>query len=61
MRIESCTGQQVQDFFIFGENGGCITVGEFLFGYGFFSPGYLLAVLLLWVYAYWRTGGRNGK
>ena len=38
-----------------------MTVGEFLFGYGFFSPGYLLAVLLLWAYVYWRTGGRNGK
>ena len=38
-----------------------MTVGEFLFGYGFFSPGYLLAVLLLWAYVYWRTGGKNGK
>ena len=38
-----------------------MTLGEFFFGYGFFSPGYLLAVLLLWIYAYWRIGGRNGK
>ena len=61
MRIESGTRQQVPDFFIFGKNGGCMTVGEFLFGYGFFSTGYLLAILLLWAYAYRRTGGRNGK
>lgn len=38
-----------------------MTVGEFFFGYGFFSPGYLLAVLLLLAYVYLRTGGRNGK
>lgn len=44
-----------------GNDGKAMTVGEFLFGYGFFSPGYLLAILLLWVYAYWRTGGRKGK
>ena len=61
MRIESGTRQQVPDFFIFVENGGCMTVGEFLFGYGLFSPGYILACLLLWAYVYWRTGGRNGK
>jgi len=61
MRIESGTRQQVPDFFIFVENGGCMTVGEFLFGYGWYSPGYLLAVLLLWAYVYWRTGGKNGK
>lgn len=38
-----------------------MTLGEFLFGYGWFSHGYILACLLLWAYAYWRTGGRNGN
>ena len=44
-----------------GNDGKSMTLGEFFFGYGFFSPGYLLAILLLWAYAWWRTGGRNGK
>ena len=38
-----------------------MTLGEFFFGYGWFSPGYILACLLLWAYALWRTGGKNGK
>jgi hypothetical protein len=53
-------GHNLNDF-IFGENGGCMTLVEFLFGYGWFSPGYILACLLLWAYVYWRAGGRKGK
>jgi hypothetical protein len=38
-----------------------MTLGEFFFGFGWFSPGYLIAILLLCAYVYWRTGGRKGK
>lgn len=38
-----------------------MTLGEFLFGFGWYSPGYLLAGLLLCAYVFWRTGGRKGR
>ena len=60
-KVQQALNPRLLDFFIFVGNGGCMTLGEFLFGYGWFSPGYLIAMLLLCAYALWRTGGRNGK
>jgi hypothetical protein len=35
-----------------------MTLAEFFFGYGWFSPGWLLIGLSLWIYALYR-GQRN--